>query len=121
MPLVALIRRAETEHIKQEGNAYFALVGLSAPQGQDIEAAGRRLHDENQRRLAAPDKTTEFRAVDPYSQPGALEFKGDLGRMCSVWRDYLYENGVCKFQAESDRMMAETTNEHLQRQRRCQE
>ena len=112
--IVALVHRAETEQIAQQGNAYFALVGLSAPHGQDMEVAGKSLHEENQRQLEISRKTTGFRPIDPYSRPGGLSFEGELSYMCSVWQDYLYENGVCKHQAESDRMLAEN-QELLQR------
>ena len=41
--VVALVRRAQSEQIAQQGNAYYAVRGLHAPSGQDIEVADGHL------------------------------------------------------------------------------
>lgn len=110
--IVALVTRVESEQIAQRGNAYFPIRGLHAPKGQDIEAAGRVL-DEADRRWIEAFKKDEKRAA-PSVPPMSLKFQGQASNLCTVTEDYLYEDGVCKFLAETKRMFQDNA-ELLQR------
>lgn len=112
--IVALVARAEAEQIVQQGNAYFSIRGLHAPHGQDIELAGRVLDEADLRAVQAFKEKGEFNRTRPVVVANDLKFEGqDIG-LCTVIEDYLFENGTCKNQVETDRVF-QNNRELLQR------
>ncbi len=107
--VVELVKRAETEQIAKEGNAYFSIRGLHAPQGQDIELAGRRLDEADRQEMEAFKRGGDLKRIWPPVPAGAPKFDGESANLCTVTMDSLYEHGVCKFQAETDRMFRENS------------
>lgn len=105
--VVDLVRRMDAEGIEQEGNAYFALVGLTAPSGTDIMQAGRRIHEEDLRQIEMARKGLDYNGIRQPDRSNLLKFKGESSSICSVSNDYLYEEGVCKSQSETDRMLSD--------------
>ena len=101
--IVALVKRAETEQFAQQGNAYFAIRGLNAASGQDIELTGRALDEADRRALEAFRKDGDTKRISPPAPPEVLKFEGQASNLCTVTQDYLYEHGVCKYQAETER------------------
>jgi hypothetical protein len=106
--VASLVKRAEAEHIAQEGNSYFPMRGLHVPPGQHIEAAGRALHasDQHEAEVAKSDDGRGGSLPDP---PGTLRFQGETLNLCTTIDDSLYEGDVCKFQADTDRMFRENS------------
>jgi hypothetical protein len=107
--VVALIERARTEQIAQEDNAYFAVRGLHAPIGQDIVAFGRALHAADQREVRGRYGNGTYVTGQPPASIGPLRFTGESMNLCTVWNVSLYNNGVCRFQAETDRMLQDNS------------
>ena len=112
--VVALVERAEAEQIAQQGNAYFPLRGLHAPRGQDIEAVGRAFDKADRRAMEEFKKDGDLTRIWPAAPPDFLKFEGESYRLCTVVDDSLYNHGVCKSQAETDRMF-EDNDELLRR------
>ncbi len=112
--IVALVKRAEAETITQEGNAYFPIRGLYVPRGQNIEATGKALHEAERREIDAVKEGGNLKRTWPPAVSGALKFQGESSNVCTVTQDFLYERGVCKSQAETDRMFRDNA-ELLQR------
>ena len=102
--VVALVKRVEAEQIAQEGNSYFAVRGLLASPGQDIEAVGRVLYEADQRHIEAANRGGEPRYARAATSAGALKFEGESSNLCSVIEDWQYDHGVCKYQVETDQM-----------------
>ncbi|HEX9451660.1 MAG TPA: hypothetical protein VF934_09640 [Burkholderiales bacterium] len=112
--IVALVKRAESEQIAQQGNAYFSIRGLNAAKGQDIEVAGRALDEADRRALEAFKNDDDAKRISAPDPANALKFEGQSSNLCTVTEDYLYERGVCKFLAETERMFQDNV-ELLQR------
>jgi hypothetical protein len=102
--VLALVQRVETDQIAKDGNAYFFIRGLHAPLGRDIELAGKSLDEADRHEVAALRAGDKRKVLTPPAPPGTLKFEGDSWNLCTVTQDYLYERGVCKFAAETDRM-----------------
>jgi len=107
--VAALVNRAEAEQIEHEGNTYFAMRGLHVPPGQNIEAAGRALHASDQRETEAAKSDGGQERASLADAPGTLKFQGETLNLCTTIDDSLYEGDVCKFQADTDRMLRENT------------
>lgn len=103
--IVELVRRIETERIAENGNAYFALVGLEAPSGENIFEAGKRIHEEDLRQLETFREGLAYKTTGKSEPTNFVKFKGNASSICSVINNHLYENGVCKFQAETEQML----------------
>lgn len=112
--IVELVKRAESEQIAQQGNAYFPIRGLNAAKGQNIEAAGRALDEADRHAFETFRKDGDAKRMSSPLLSDALMFKGQSSNLCTVTQDYLYEHGVCKFQAETERMFQDNV-ELLQR------
>lgn len=107
--VVALVERARTEQVAQEDNAYFAVRGLHAPIGEDIVAFGRALHAADQQQVSARYDEGADTAAQPPLSVGPLRFLGESANLCTVWNLSLYDNGVCRFKADTDRMLQDNS------------
>jgi hypothetical protein len=103
--VVDLVEGVESEHITEQGNAYFALLGFEAPVGADMVETGRKIYGADMRQLEMARQGLDYTYVSQTDRSNFLKFKGEASSLCSVNRDYLYENGVCKSQAETERML----------------